>query len=119
MAGMSPGSILDSRLALGAPRTVKVADAIKIAMRVTVYSTTHCGYCRAAEALLHRKGVDFELIDVTNDPARRAQLVERTHGRRTVPVILLDDEVIGGYSELKHMDATGELDRRLRRPSAG
>jgi glutaredoxin 3 len=88
-------------------------------MRITVYSTTYCGYCRAAEALLERKSADFERIDVTNNPTERARLVKLAHGRRTVPVILFDEEVIGGYTELRRMEATGELDRRLGRGSGG
>jgi glutaredoxin 3 len=96
----------------------RVAGGIKLSMRITVYSTTYCGYCRAAEALLKRKGIEFELIDVTSNPAERARLLQRAHGRRTVPVIFLDDEAIGGYAELKCMDATGELDHRLGRPRA-
>jgi glutaredoxin 3 len=82
-------------------------------MQITMYSTTYCGYCRAAAALLERKGVAFELVDVTHDPAERSRLVKRAHGRRTVPVIFFDEEAIGGYAELKRMDVTGELDRRL------
>jgi glutaredoxin 3 len=82
-------------------------------MAITLYSTTYCGYCRAAEGLLKRKGMKYRLIDVTNDPAARARLVERAHGRRTVPVIFLGEEVIGGYAELEQMDSSGELDRRI------
>ena len=96
----------------------QAADGIEIAVQITVYSTRSCGYCRAAEALLERKGVDFKLIDVTHNRAERARLVERAHGRRTVPVIFFGDDVIGGYAELSRMDATGELDRRLRLPDA-
>ena len=77
--------------------------------RVLVYSTTYCGYCRRAEELLRRAGIAFETIDVTGDVNARAELVERTGGRRTVPVIFIDGEPIGGYQELAALVRAGEL----------
>ena len=79
---------------------------------VKIYSTTYCSYCRAAKALLTRKGVPFEEIDVTNDPAQRAELVART-GRRTVPQIFIGGEPVGGFDELVALNRTGELEQRL------
>jgi glutaredoxin 3 len=82
-------------------------------MRVTVYTTKHCGYCYGARALLERLGIPYENVDVTGDGAARAALVGKALGRRTVPVIVIDDEVIGGYVELARMVASGELQRRF------
>jgi glutaredoxin 3 len=77
--------------------------------RVVVYSTSYCGYCRRAEDLLRRLGIAFESIDVTDDAPARAELVERAGGRRTVPVIFIDGEPIGGYDELAAMVRAGQL----------
>lgn len=77
--------------------------------RVVVYSTTYCGFCRSAEELLRRAGIPFETIDVTNDANTRAELVERAGGRRTVPVVFVDGEAIGGYQELAAKVRAGEL----------
>ena len=87
--------------------------ASKDDMRITMYGTSYCGYCQRAEELLRRRNIPFELVDVTDDLVARAELVERANGRRTVPVIFIDREPIGGYEELARMSATGELDRRL------
>jgi glutaredoxin 3 len=81
--------------------------------RVVVYSTTHCGFCTRAADLLRDEGIAFDVIDVTNDRRARATLIERAHGRRSVPVIFVDDQPIGGYQELVVMVAAGELRRRL------
>jgi len=81
--------------------------------RVVIYSTSHCGFCRRAEDLLRREGIAFDVIDVTHDRHARATLIERSNGRRTVPVIFVDDQPIGGYRELAVMIADGELSRRL------
>jgi glutaredoxin 3 len=87
-------------------------------MEVVVYSTTYCGFCRRAEELLRRKKIPFTSIDVTGDYAVRDELVDRAHGRRTVPVIFIDGDPIGGYRELAAMNASGELDRRVARAAA-
>jgi glutaredoxin 3 len=84
------------------------------AVRVEVYKTPWCGYCVRAAALLERKGIPFEEIDVAGDAERRAWLVETT-GRRTVPQIFIDGEPIGGYTDLAALERSGELDRLLRR----
>ena len=85
--------------------------------KVVIYTTNYCPYCFGAKALLRSKSVEFEEIDVTDDPARRGEM-ERLSGRRTVPQIFIDDHSVGGYDDARRLDATGELDRLLRR-SAG
>ena len=80
--------------------------------RIRVYSTLICPYCIRAKALLNAKGVPYENIDVTGNAAMRAWLVQQT-GRRTVPQIFIGDESIGGFDELRALDRTGELDRKL------
>jgi glutaredoxin 3 len=82
--------------------------------QVVIYTTNYCPYCAAAKALLRSKRVEFEEIDVTYDPARRAEM-ERLSRRRTVPQIFIDGKPIGGYDEARDLDATGELDRLLAR----
>ncbi len=79
---------------------------------VRVYSTLICPYCIRAKALLNAKGIPYENIDVTGNAAMRAWLVAQT-GRRTVPQIFIGDESIGGFDELRALDRSGELDRKL------
>jgi len=80
--------------------------------KVVIYITTYCPYCTAAKALLRSKAVPFDEIDVTRDPARRAEM-EQLSQRRTVPQIFIDGRPIGGYDEARQLDASGELDRLL------
>lgn len=79
---------------------------------VVVYTTDYCGYCMSAKALLKSKGIPFQEIDVTRDPALRQDVIQRS-GRRTVPQIFIDDESIGGFTELRALDSSGELDQKL------
>jgi glutaredoxin 3 len=83
------------------------------APRVTVYTTTYCPWCVRAKALLKRKGVDFEEINVEGDDARRLWLVEQT-GQRTVPQVFAGERSLGGFSDLDALDREGKLDPILR-----
>ena len=80
--------------------------------RVLIYTTSYCPYCTAAKALLRSKNVQFEEIDVTDDPARRSEM-EQLSERRTVPQIFIDGKPIGGYDDARDLDANGDLDRLL------
>jgi glutaredoxin 3 len=81
---------------------------------VKVYTTRICGYCALAKALLTKRGVPFEEVDVTRDEAQRTWLVKAT-GQKTVPQIFIDGEPIGGSDELHELDASGELEKLLHR----
>jgi glutaredoxin 3 len=77
--------------------------------RIRMYSTTWCGYCIRAKALLERRGLEYEEIVMDDDPAFRQKLLEMT-GHWTVPQIFIDDVPIGGYTELWCLDRDGRLD---------
>ena len=76
--------------------------------RVTVYTTEPCGFCRVAKALLNKRGVPFEEINLAKSTEGRAKLVERT-GMMTFPQVIIDGEPIGGYQELVAVDRAGRL----------
>ena len=80
--------------------------------RVEMYTTAWCGYCVRAKALLQSKGIEFEEINLDDDPQFRQKLLERTGGW-TVPQILIDGEPIGGYTELWRLDRDGSLAERV------
>ena len=80
--------------------------------QVIIYTTNWCPYCNAAKAFLRSKSVDFEEIDVTDDPVKRMEM-ERLSRRRTVPQIFIDGRPIGGYDDARMLDAIGELDKLL------
>jgi glutaredoxin 3 len=66
-----------------------------------------------AERLLVSKGIGtIEKIRVDLEPARRAEMMERT-GRRTVPQIYIGETHVGGYDELAALDRAGKLDELL------
>jgi glutaredoxin 3 len=67
--------------------------------QVTVYTTTPCPYCDRAKALLRKKGLEFEEINMARDHEGRQKLVELT-GMMTFPQIIIDGRVVGGYDQL-------------------
>jgi glutaredoxin 3 len=79
---------------------------------VTVYTTEPCPYCRMAKALLTKRGVEFEEINLSKDPAGRIELVERT-GMMTFPQVIVAGELIGGYTETVAAANSGRLDQML------
>ena len=76
--------------------------------QITVYTTEPCGYCRVAKALLAKRDVPYEEINLAKDPEGRAELVRLT-GMMTFPQVVIDDESIGGYQELVAFDKAGKL----------
>ena len=83
----------------------------EVMSRVTVYTTEPCGYCRIAKALLAKRGVPYEEINLAKDPEGRAELVRLT-GMMTFPQVVIDGEPIGGYQELVAADRAGRLAAR-------
>jgi glutaredoxin 3 len=74
-----------------------------------MYTTSWCGYCHAARHLLEDNDVEFEEIDLGDDPAFRQRLYDLTGGW-TVPQIVIDDRCVGGYTELRRLLADSRLD---------
>ena len=68
-------------------------------MNVTVYSKTTCPFCVRAKNLLEAEGVEYTEINLEQHPNEVQPLIERTNYRK-VPQIFINDEFIGGFSEL-------------------
>lgn len=83
---------------------------------ITMYSTGVCPYCTRAEQFLASKGVTaIEKVRIDLDPARRAEMMERT-GRRTVPQIFIGPVHVGGFDDLVALDRSGGLEPLLSAP---
>ena len=63
--------------------------------------------------VLTRKGVEFTEIVASNDPDKKAEMVERSGGRATFPQIFIDGKHVGGSDDLHALDRAGELDPLL------
>jgi len=83
-----------------------------VVAQVLLYGTRICPYCRMAERLLEKKGVQAEKVMVDQNPARREEMVRLT-GRTSVPQIFIGTAHIGGYTELAGLERAGQLDALL------
>ncbi len=79
---------------------------------VVYYCTTHCPYCIGARALLDKKGVAYNEINLDARPEMRSEM-ERLSGHTSVPQIFIDDFHIGGFDEMVELDMDGQLDLKL------
>ncbi len=79
---------------------------------VTVYTTDYCPYCVQAKKLLDKRGIAYAEINLARDPDGRNELVGKT-GMMTFPQILIDGELIGGYTETVAADKSGRLQELL------
>jgi glutaredoxin 3 len=71
---------------------------------VRIYVKQGCPYSAGALRLLDEKGIRYEVIDVTDDPSRRAEMESRSAGQKTTPQVFFGDRHVGGFSELQELD---------------
>jgi glutaredoxin 3 len=76
--------------------------------RLTVYTTEPCGYCRTAKALLEKRRIPYDEVNLSKDAEGRSELVART-GMMTFPQVIIDGEPLGGFQELAAADRDGRL----------
>ncbi|MET0373644.1 MAG: glutaredoxin 3 [Rhizorhabdus sp.] len=81
--------------------------------KVEIYTKWGCPYCVAAKSLLDGKGVAYEEYDVTMGGPKKAEMVERVPGARTVPQVLVNDQALGGFDDISALDHQGKLDSLL------
>jgi glutaredoxin 3 len=85
----------------------------KTMANITIYTTRSCGFCYAAKSLLTKKGLSYDEIDVSADPAARQRMMLRTNGRRSVPQIFVGETHVGGNEDLYELERRGGLDPLL------
>ena len=69
-------------------------------MKAIVWSKDQCPYCVQAKALLESRGIEYEERNVSRDWTRE-QLLEAVPTARTLPQIFLNEEHVGGFTELR------------------
>ncbi|QDK37157.1 glutaredoxin domain-containing protein [Bdellovibrio sp. NC01] len=80
--------------------------------QITIYKKNPCPYCDRAVNFLNGKNLTYDLIDLTDKPEEIDRIKAET-GWRTVPIILINGKLVGGYTDLKALDDEGKLDAML------
>lgn len=75
---------------------------------VVVYTTEPCGYCVRVKMLLRSREIEFSEVNLAGDPDGVVALAERT-GMMTLPQVMVDGILIGGYEETVAADQSGLL----------
>jgi glutaredoxin 3 len=81
--------------------------------KVEIYTKAFCPYCTRAKRLLDGKGITYEEYDITMGGPQRTEMIQRAHGRTTVPQVFIDGRHIGGSDDLALLDEDGGLDPLL------
>ncbi len=85
---------------------------MKLNMKIEIYTTENCPYCRKAKLIFDSLSVDYNEIDVENEEQRQC-MKSRAKGNYTVPQIFIGEDYIGGYDELKKLKDRGKLSKML------
>lgn len=80
--------------------------------QVTVYTTDPCSFCTRVKGLLRARGVEFAEINLAKDPDGRAALARET-GMLSFPQVIVDGQLLGGFTEVQAAAESGRLDELL------
>ncbi|MEO1639981.1 MAG: glutaredoxin 3 [Pseudomonadota bacterium] len=80
---------------------------------VEIYTKPTCGFCHMAKRLLNSKGISYAEVNISAQPDRRAEMIQKAGGRSTVPQIFINDSHVGGCDDLFALERGGKLDAML------
>ncbi|MBP9726189.1 MAG: glutaredoxin 3 [Gammaproteobacteria bacterium] len=67
---------------------------------VIIYTKTTCPYCVRAKQLLEEQQLSYQEIKIDEHPEKRAEMIEKSNGRTTVPQIFINGNHRGGCDDL-------------------
>ena len=80
---------------------------------IEIYTKPTCGFCHMAKRLLNSKGISYAEVNISAQPERRAEMIQRANGGSTVPQIFVGGTHIGGCDDLFVLERGGKLDALL------
>ena len=81
--------------------------------KITIYTTPYCPFCIRAKQLLKNKNIEFQEIDLSEEPEKFDEMSIKSNGARTVPQVFVDDTHIGDCDYIHELDNKGKLDKIL------
>ncbi|MDQ5955300.1 MAG: glutaredoxin 3 [Patescibacteria group bacterium] len=73
---------------------------------ITIYSTPTCHFCQLAKEFLSEKNIPYTNYDVSEDAAKRQEMIQMT-GQLGVPVIVVNDSIMVGFDREKLAEKLG------------
>ena len=80
---------------------------------VEIYTRPTCGFCHMAKRLLTQQALSFSEVNISAQPERRSEMLQRANGGSTVPQIFVGDIHVGGCDDLMALERAGKLDALL------
>ncbi|MCU7811401.1 MAG: glutaredoxin 3 [Candidatus Thiodiazotropha sp. (ex Notomyrtea botanica)] len=80
--------------------------------KVEIYTQPQCPFCSHAKALLDSREITYEEYNVATDQGVLSEMLSRTGGR-TLPQIVINNQAIGGFEDLRQLDSEGRLSSLL------
>jgi len=80
---------------------------------IEIYTGPFCNFCVLAKKLLNKKNIQYYEIDISKNLEKRSEMLFRTNGKSTIPQIFINNEFIGGFTELNALEISGKLDKLL------
>ena len=78
--------------------------------KIDIYTTPYCPFCKRAKSLLSSKNASFNEIDLSQEPDKFEEMIEKSNGAKTVPQIFVDDKHIGDCDFIHNLDGEDKLD---------
>ena len=83
-------------------------------IKIDVYTTPYCPFCIRAKKLLKDKKINFNEIDLSENPEKFEEMINKSNGAKTVPQIFVNDTHIGDCDQIHELENKGELDKLLK-----
>lgn len=80
--------------------------------KVVIYTKDPCPYCSRAMSFFDENGIQYEEFDLSDKPDEMER-IKRETGWRTVPMIMINGKLIGGYTDMKALHEEGKLEPML------
>lgn len=83
-------------------------------IKIDIYTTPYCPFCIRAKKLLKDKKINFNEIDLSENPEKFEEMINKSNGAKTVPQIFVNDTHIGDCDQIHELENKGELDKLLK-----
>ena len=77
--------------------------------KVIIYTSSLCGFCYQAKALLKKYNIDFNEINIDIDYNKREEMILKANGKTSVPQIFIKSQHIGGCDDLYELEKKNKL----------
>lgn len=85
---------------------------MKTNAKVIIYTKDPCPYCVRAITFLTNREIPFQEIDLTGQQGEMDRIKQET-GWATMPIILINNELVGGYTDLVELENSDKLEAML------